>query len=209
MIKKYLKQGNLPLVMISVLLTVLASAPAQARIGDTRESLESRLTSSGGIIYRDDELEQSRRRGMPYTQYLEMLGSSANVRVYFKTADGRRPTTSELESNRALSGWDLHVVYVNGYSVLEMYKRSQSINEYELNQLISVQGDGSGWKKLDQEGMSVSAFGCNLGSNDGAIRAKKFGNDRILFIATEIDKKLSLQKTNDLRENAPISVEGF
>ena len=55
------------------------------------ESIERRLFSSGGIVYRDDTIEESRRKGMPYAQYLEYLPSSSDVRIYFKTSDGRRP----------------------------------------------------------------------------------------------------------------------
>ncbi|HAV12887.1 MAG TPA: hypothetical protein DCX06_05255 [Opitutae bacterium] len=187
----------------------MSPSSSEARIGERREEIERRLTGSGGIIYRNDETEQARRKGMPYMQYMELLGSSADVRIYFKTADGRRPTTSELESKRMNTGWDLHVVYVNGKSVAEVYKRSQAMSEYELNQLIAMQGGGSGWKKLGKGAAEESAFGYEMESGDGSVRAKKLGGDSILFVDAKVDSALAEMNTNDLLEKAPLSVNGF
>lgn len=202
-------QGTLTLFVTNMLLSVFVSPTADARIGERRESIERRLTSTSGIMYRNDKLEETRRKGMPYMKYLELLGSSADVRIYFKTADGRRPTSSELEEKRTNAGWDLHVVFVNGKSVLELYKRSQSMSEYELNQLIALQGGGSGWKKIGKEDAEESAFGYGMESNDGSVRAKKLGGDRILFIDAKIDTSLAEMSTSDLLEKAPVSIDGF
>jgi len=202
-------QRALTLFTASILLSIFTSHSAEARVGESKESIERRLTSSGGIIYRDDKLEAARRRGMPYMQYMDFLGSSADVRIYFKSADGRRPTSSELEEKRVNAGWDLHVVYINGKSVLEVYKRSQSMSGYESNQLIALQGGGSGWKKVGKEEAEASAFGYDMESSDGSVRAKKLGGDRILFVDAKVDAGLAEMRTNDLLEKAPLSVEGF
>ncbi len=148
---------------------------------------------------------------MPYLQYLELFSSSADVYVYYKTADGRRPTSSELDEKRMLPGWDLHVVYVNGKSVIEVYKRSQSMSDFELNQLIALQGGGSGWKKVAKGDMAdePSAFGFEMVSSDGSVRAKKLGSDRILFVDATVDVALAEMNTSDLLEKAPVSVNGF
>lgn len=198
----------LRLLICSVILNSVLIFTAEARIGESQRALEARLTSSGGIIYRDDALEEDRRRGMPYLKYLEYLSSTADVRIYYKTADGRRPTSSELEEKRVNPGWDLHVVYVNGKSVIELYKRSQAMNAFERNQLIAMQG-GSGWKKVGKDGSEKSAFGYEMVSDDGSIRAKKLGSDRILFFDAKVDAGLAEMNTNDLLEKAPISVQGF
>ncbi|MFW2478647.1 MAG: hypothetical protein ACN4GF_00735 [Lentimonas sp.] len=202
-------QGTLTLLTTSILLSVFAVSTADARIGEGRESIERRLTSSGGIIYRDDKLEETRRKGMPYMKYMDFLGNSANVRIYFKSSDGRRATSSELEEKRVNAGWDLHIVYVNGKSVVELYKRRRSMSKYELNKLITLQGGGTGWKKVGKEDAEESAFGYEMESNDGSVRAKQLGGDRILFIDAKIDTGLAEMNANDLLEKAPISVEGF
>ena len=87
-------------IIAGATLHILFPSTADARIDERRESIERRLFASGGIVYRDDEIESSRRRGMPYMRYLQYLPSSANIRIYFKTSDGRRPTSSELEQRR-------------------------------------------------------------------------------------------------------------
>lgn len=87
-----------------VLLTTLAglSVPSsvEARIGERREAIERRLFAAGGIVYRDDVVEVARQRGMPYVKYLDYMPGSAVVRIYFKTDDGRRPTSAELDAKR-------------------------------------------------------------------------------------------------------------
>jgi hypothetical protein len=186
------------------------SSTAEARIGDARESIERRLFASGGIVYRDDAMEATRRRGMPYMQYFELLSGSADVRIYFKTADGRRPTSSELEDRKVLAGWDLHVVYVNGKSAIEVYKRSQGMSEFEFNQLLALHAGGSFWKKL-KKGVEAepSAFGYDMFRDDGVVRGKKLGNDRVMFFDARIDQSLAEMNASDLLEKAPLSVSGF
>lgn len=182
---------------------------ADARVGESKEAIERRLFGSGGIIYRDATVESSRRKGMPYNKYLDFMTSSTDVRIYYKTADGRRPMASELEDKRVQPGWDVHVLYVGGKSVLEVYKRSQSMSEYEMNYLIALQGGGSGWKKIEKEELEPSAFGYEMVSSDGSVRAKKMGGDSLLFVDAKIDIGLAELKTNDLLERAPVSVNGF
>ena len=194
------------LVIVSLL-----SSTLDARIGERRELIERRLFSSGGIVYRDDTIEESRRRGMPYSQYLEYLPSSSDVRIYFKTSDGRRPTSSELSDRRMSAGWDLHVVYVNGKSAIEVYKRSQGMTEQEFNRLMAIHAGGLFWKRLGKEDIDevVSAFGFDMIRDDGLVRARKLGKDSVLFFDTEIDVELAETKTSDLQEKAPVSVDGF
>lgn len=186
-----------------------------ARIGDSRSGLERRITSSGGIVYRDEAIRAARQRGMPYMRYLGYLSSSVDVRIYYKTDDGRRPKQSELEEKSILPGWDLHVVYVGGKSVLEIYKRSSGITDYEFNELLNRLGEGSYWKKVEkrkdseEEDEEPSAFGFDMVRSDGKVRAKKIGADAVMFVATEFDAKLAEVHDSDLLEKAPVSVKGF
>ena len=198
-------------VFAGLLIGSLLPSSLDARIGERRESIERRLFSSGGIVYRDDTIEESRRKGMPYAQYLEYLPSSSDLRIYFKTSDGRRPTSSELSDRRMSAGWDLHVVYVNGKSAIEVYKRSQGMTEHEFNRLMAIHAQGSFWKRLSKEDKAetVSAFGFEMIRDDGLVRARKLGGDSVLFFDTKIDLELAEMKTSDLQEKAPVSVEGF
>lgn len=184
---------------------------AEARVGERRESLERRLFDSGGIIYREDSTQENRQRGMPYLKYMDYLGSSAELRIYFKTADGRSPSSTELDAKNMGAGWDLHVVYVGGKSILEVYKRSQAMSEHELNHLLVQQGQGSFWKVLGKEEKSevVSAFGFDMIRSDERLRSKKMGGDAILFVDSGIDETLAKLNESDLQNKAPVSVNGF
>ncbi len=211
MMKYPIQLGTLAALAVGFVLLSLCPLTVDARIGERRESLERRLFSSGGIVYRDDEIEKSRRKGMPYLRYFEYLPSSSDVRIYFKTIDGHRPTSSEVNEKRIPVGWDLHVVYINGKSAIEVYKRSQGITDYELNHLLALHGAGSFWKRLNEEemGKEVSAFGFEMVRDDGRVRAKKLGGDSIMFVDSEVDIKLAELNTTALEEKAPASVNGF
>ena len=198
-------------VLALVMAGLFACSSADARIGERRQTIESRLFASGGIVYRDDTIEATRRRGMPYMKYMEYLPSGSAVRIYFKTDDGRRPTSSELDSRRISAGWDLHVLYVDGVSVAEVYKRSQGMSGFEFNQLLALHGGGSFWKRASKEelGEMKSAFGMDMIRDDGLVRAKRLGGDTLMIVDTEFDGKLAEMNMNDLLERAPVSVMGF
>ena len=198
-------------MIVTIVLHIFFPSSVYARIDERRESIERRLFASGGIVYRDDEIEASRRRGMPYMRYLQYLPGSADIRIYFKTSDGRRPTSSELEQRRKSAGWDLHVVYVDGKSVIELYQRSQGMTDFETNHLLNLHTDGGYWKRPSKEEKEeiVSAFGFEMVRSDGRVRAKKIGNDKLMFIEADIDKRLAEMNTNELQQSAPISVNGF
>ena len=109
------------------------------------------------------------------------------------------------------AGWDLHVVFVNGKSAIEVYKRSQGMTEQEFNRLMAIHAGGSFWKRLGKEDKDevVSAFGFEMIRDDGLVRARKLGRDSVLFFDTEIDVELAEMKASDLEEKAPVSVDGF
>ncbi len=199
------------LVLLATVAGLSVPSSADARIGERREAIERRLFATGGIVYRDDVIEAARQRGMPYMKYMDYLPGSAEVRIYFKTDDGRRPISSELDAKRVSAGWDLHVLFVNGVSLAEVYKRSQGMSEFEFNQLLAIHADGSFWRRATPEDLEEmeSAFGMNMVRDDGLIRAKKLGGDTLMVVDSEFDAKLAELNENDLLERAPVSVKGF
>ena len=214
---KYSKSSFILVCLCAGVVLAAISSRAEARIGERKDSIERRLFSSGGIVYRDDIVEQARRRGMPYLKYLELLPESSEIRIYYKTANGRRPASKELDAKRILAGWDVHVLYVDGKSVIEVYKRSQAMTDYEYNQLLALQADGSYWKKkekapksADQQksGEDISAFGYEMQTANGTVGARKIGNG-LLFFDRELDQLLAEMSDSDQMEKAPISVQGF
>lgn len=213
-----MKSRNITLFRLGLLLGLSAlsfNTVAQARIGESASALERRLFSSGAIKYRDDAILENRSKGMPYTKFLQYMPGSVNVSIYFKTHDGRKPKSSEMESNRMKAGWDLHVVYVDGKSVLEVYKRSQGMSEFEFNQLMALQSSG-GWQKVEkkqpapgEDGPPPSAFGHTMESRDGSIRGKRLGGDAVLFVTPQVDQGLAVAELRDLQNLAPLSIRGF
>lgn len=202
----------------STLLVIFTSLSAvfcsvDARIGESKNALEARLLGSGGIVMRDDEMEENRQRGMPYVQYLPYLEGSVLLRIYYKTDDGRNPKSSELDLRRQLPGWNLHVVYVQDKSAIEVYKRSQGITEYEMNELLARQGAGGYWKRKEKSAPDSvedpSAFGYDMVRSDNAVRAKRIGGDTLLIIDADVDRGLANLKESDLIQKAPLSANGF
>ncbi|PXA05310.1 hypothetical protein DDZ13_00145 [Coraliomargarita sinensis] len=201
---------------MAVVASLLLPRSVDARIGERRESFERRLFSNGGIIYRDKEERKTRRSSGPYTQYLQYLGNSAEVRVYFKSDDGRQPTQSDLDKGTLGSGWEVHVLFVGGKSVLETYKRVGSMSEYEMNALLAVLGGGAYWEEaeppvedeLEKDEPPPSAFGFDYVRSDGEVRAKKSGGGLMVF-QKQLDEFLAKQHEGNLIQSAPQSVQGF
>lgn len=211
---KYCNPLTLSLAVVSIL-----APSANARIGESRSSFESRLFNNGGIILRDKEERSTRQQTGPYTTYLDYLGASAEVRLYFKSDDGRQPTQTDVDKNTLGTGWEVHVLYVNGKSVLELYKRVGSITEPETNALLALLGGGGYWEKAGKaetlkttEGSEdeppPSAFGFDFVRNDGKVRAKKTGGGLMVF-QKQLDEYLAKQHESRLLQSAPKSVQGF
>lgn len=200
------------LVCLLIIACMSLPHPSEARIGENRSSFERRLFSNGGIIYRDREERSNRRRSGPYSAYLQYLGGSAEVRVYFKSDDGRQPTQTDVEENTLGSGWEVHVLFVSGKSVLELYKRVGSISEYEFNALLGILGGGGYWEEPEEpaegEEAPPSAFGFDYVRSDGEVRAKKSGGGLMVF-QKQLDEFLAKQHENRLIQSAPQSVQGF
>jgi len=224
-----------------LLASLLLPVSADARIGESRESFERRLFSNGGIIYRDKEGRLNRKRSGVYAPYLKYLGNSAEVRVYYKSDDGRKPMQDDLsggsgdsrnrdkksdeERRRALeedpiTGWEVHVLYINGRSVLEQYKRDGSMSDYELNALLAVLGDGKFWEEKPEEEIQEepltggnleppdTLFGYEFVRSDGQARASKAGGGLLVF-QTAFDQSLARLHEGSLINQAPQSVRGF
>ena len=193
---------------------------AIARIGESRMAIERRLTQAGGIVYRDEAIKQSRLRGMPYMRFYDYYPEMAEVRIYFKTDDGRKPKSSQMSESQTATGWDIHVLYIEGKSVLEVYARSRQVmTEYELNHILQMQAGSGYWSRVvpansiaskDSVGTDFpSAFGHEMERSDGQVRAKKIKANAIMLFDLDLDVRIAREQQVDLQEQAPISVNGF
>lgn len=206
---------NFVLLARVVLCAVSFSLPSvvSARVGESRSVIERRVFANGGVIYRDDDIEAARMKGMPYLKALDLIAGSAELRIYFKTADGRKPKSSDLELKRMQDGWDLHVLYVGGESVLEVYRRSTKLTDYEVNHLLGLNAGGSFWNKVDVKELGEDALPSLLGygmeRDDGLMRAKKLDGRTLIIFDTEKDSRLFALSQAEQAESAPLSVSGF
>lgn len=215
MLRKYISIMKFP-ALLSLVATACLLFPnfVDARIGESRASFERRLFSSGGIAYRDKEERATRRESGPYSSYLQYLGESAEVRVYFKSDDGSQPTQTDLSAQSLGSGWEVHVLFVSGKSVMELYKRTGSMTEQEMNALLALLGDGNYWEKAaapierKEEEEVPSAFGFQYVRSDGEVRANKSGGGLMVF-QKQLDEFLAKRHESDLLQSAPKSVQGF
>ena len=191
---------------------ILLGLSANARIGEDRVIIERRIFKSGATYYRAYESIISRKKNTPYAKYEPYFPNGSEVRIYFKALDGKPIKPTDIEPRNDLTGWDFHVLYVNGSSALEFYKKTKGMSEYELFNLLSLQSGKSFWKKKTQqkdENPTVSAFGFDYERDDGKLRAKKIGGNVVMIYSTELDEILAVEKDEELKENAPQSVHGF
>jgi len=226
---------NVATVIFVVISIAAIYSPILARIGDSKSNLESRLLKANGIVLREDSLLENRQTGMPYLEYEEYYPKPYEVRLYFKPADGRRPKPEELVNNKLtqafdrrsparkplsainttqkkLDGWELHVLYVKGSSVLEVYKKTSDITEFEIKHLLVLQAGRSFWQESTPEDLpdgKFSALGFQLVRDDGQLRAKKLGSRAIMIFRTQTDEFFHTAQQKDQTQLAPESIEGF
>jgi hypothetical protein len=195
------------------LVFIICSFSLQARIGEDRLTFEKRLNISGGYQYRSENVLSNRKRGMPYNKFSDFLPAQSEIRIYYKTLDGRKPLSNDIQTNRMLEGWDIHVVFVGGKSVLELYRRSSNMNELEFTALLKLQAGNSFWEKKEQvkEGDPplVSAFSFDYERNDKLMRARKVGSSQLIFFSSQFDVFLAEGYKQSQMDALPQSIKGF
>ena len=201
-----------PYLLLPLLFTFVATFFLEARIGETRLTIEKRLLKSGGYQYRDDKILLNRKRGMPYNKFEEYFPEKADLRIYYKTIDGRKPLSKDVKASGMLEGWNLHILFVQGKSVIELYKRSDRITEFEFIQLLNLQSGNSFWEKKsenDLEPGQFSTFGFDFQRNDQVLRAKKMGTNTVMIFSTSFDHLMKKNIREEQMDDAPSSVDGF
>lgn len=195
------------------LVFIICSFSLQARIGEDRLTFEKRLNFSGGYQYRSENVLSNRKRGMPYNKFSDFLPAQSEIRIYYKTLDGRKPLAKDIQTNKMLEGWDVHVVFVGGKSVLELYRRSSNMNELEFTALLKLQAGNSFWEKKEQvkEGDPplVSAFSFDYERNDKLMRARKIGSSQLIFFSSQFDVFLAEGYKQSQMDALPQSIKGF
>lgn len=219
-----------PAIMLALL-----CVHSDARVGESKGKLESRLLNSYGIILREDDLIENRQTGMPYLEFEEFFPKPYEVKIYFKPADGRRPKPGELVNSKLiqafdrrspprkpikdqdttvkkLDGWELHVLYVKGISVLELYKKTSPITEHETKNLLNLQSGRSFWAESTPDDLPIgrySALEFNLKREDDFLRANKLNSKAIMIFRSDTDEFFYKSQFKESIKTAPQSIEGF
>lgn len=192
------------------LILTFTSMEVQARVGEERSKLEIRLFRSGGLQIKEDKLIEQKQRAVPYLKFEPYFPSSTEIRLYYKTLDGRRPKPSELE-NRVPEGWVLHVIYYKGVSVLEVYQKNGKIDAFEKTHLLDFQRANSFWVEVSKEEsiQTESCFQHDFIRDDQTTKAKILGNSSMIFFSSDFDLALARAQEEEQRKSAPESIRGF
>lgn len=211
----------------------LGAASAQARIGDTPEQMSARmLQPDRGKIFswpRDqDNRERERlRKEHPLTPFEHLLPTGTDdwrEQMFWKSALHRQLSNQD--------GWRVHVYYLKGRSVLELYHRvGAPLNDFEINAILGLVRGGQTWRRIEKKAPgapktpadTVLGYDFELGAEgEGSLRARRQG-DWLIIYHRRLDELLLSRKadwdaTEALRRAekaaedeklAPVSVEGF
>lgn len=214
----------------SFTLAFFACSIAVARIGDTPEQMSSRLvqTNVGKTFYWPKDMaprEKERQlREIPLSGFSHLLPTAAEEwkeQIFWKSALHRQPSDED--------GWRVHVYYLNGRSVVELYRRvGKPLNDFEINGILGRMRGNQTWRRVPKkEGQkqedSILGYDFALGE-EGAdvLRARKQGDWLIVFHKrfddylaarkarwdeTETQRKAELAVEQE--KTAPVSVDGF
>lgn len=216
-----------PLKLFVTLYLFTVCCVAEARIGENKGTLESRLLSreSNAIKIGNKELYAHYMKTFPLNNELSSIEDDIEIVVYYKNAQGQKPIVSKLfNGNRRPidkpRGWLYYVGYMRGKSVIEVFKRSKGISTIESNGILQLNRGNSNWIKGELEKDILEdeskkgvpklrpVFRYNLYRSDEAVRASVRGDVLIIF-DSDLDKHIS--KVNYLNEveEAPNSLSGF
>lgn len=215
----------LPRLHGGLLVALLASlAVAHARVGDSRSTLEKRLSSSGGVVVTDEALANQLLNSSGLAPFLAWEDEPAlRPVVYFKSDEGERVFASRVneelldDRNRLRKqheGWVVFVLYHKNRSVLEQYQQTGGLTEAERNGLLALCQGGSQWKQgeLPEEAYPAEDYRPllprNLHRADHQLLASTKGNALLIY---DLDFEHALHQAKIKREqnSAPESLSGF
>lgn len=199
-----------------------------ARIGDSASGLNQRLTADRfAVELRGEGADRLVQRG-PLRRFLDLtedMEDAFEYRVYLKSANGERLSSTDAKGMRVADGWTYTAMFLRGVVVAETYQRTKvrgdtRINPHEKLGLLIVNQLSHSWDELDDmmtadgeevEGMTDYTY---LRS-DGKVFAK-FERDHALFIRQELDQKLREQRSvknaeidAEHRDALQLSISGF
>ncbi|MDZ4198905.1 MAG: hypothetical protein U1E27_06425 [Kiritimatiellia bacterium] len=180
---------------IALALCALMALPAQARLGENQQAIHRRLRSkNSGDLY-EKEIQETKAKQGPFTRMLPMLETArlqVEIRVWWKNDKDSRLRDTDLSRPRALSGWDYFVVFINGESVLEGFRRNTgNISLYERDALLKLNFRAESYKEHKQPLLENSFFTWQFESEDGTARGVLVGANQLMVFSTAFDQRLA------------------
>lgn len=199
-------QISIPVFLLVGFFLLFFNQKTEARLGDSMRALEARLIQSGpGLEYGREERDRKIDGRIPYQVVLDNFTGEIEVKVYFKPASNQRVRPSQLRDNPRMPGWDLHVIYYRGISVLEAYIRNgQAMSEFEWRGLLVANQGGSHWQQKRPDDPTEHIFSYQFQTADGRKRALRQGNNAIFYMV-EFEELVVAERS----EQAPDSLAGF
>ena len=116
-------------------------AAASARIGDTKQEISDRLFGKTPHAYvynsREDRLREALE--LPYKHKILMFPAGAENFFVFKNPTSGTTAQGDTITQHELYGWELHIVFYRGKSVLEFYRRhTDPMTMEELAELMEI-----------------------------------------------------------------------
>lgn len=209
----------------------LGGAVGQARVGETPDQVSARMLQPGlgrNFSWPKEmaprELERVKREYplTPFAHLLPTAGEEWREQMFWKSA-----VRNQLSGG---DGWRVHVGYLKGRSVIELYKREGArLNEFEVNGILTLNRAGGTWRRVEgkkdakEAADTVIGYEFELGEGEAStLRARRQGDWLIVFHrrfddyllerkarwdATEEQRKAEERLQNE--KTAPVSVDGF
>ena len=144
---------QLPRTLFVLALILAFSLTSFARIGEDKNSIQSRLfTKTGGAyIYPSKEERFREAMELPYKYMFLLMSNDVKQCFFFKRADDTTTTTSDTIQQHELYGWESHLALQNDTSVIEYYRRhGDPMTVEELKTLFDLQKkENATWKKSE------------------------------------------------------------
>lgn len=216
--------------LAALVLAMLASSVAEARIGDTPEQMAARLvqTNVGKVFYwpkdttaREKEKQQKENPLFPFNHLLPAAAEDWKEQIFWKSALHRQPSDED--------GWRVYVYYLKGRSVVELYRRVGSpLNEFEIAGILGRMRGGQAWRRVakkegEKQTDTILGYDYELGAEGAEVlRARKQGDWLVVF-HKRFDDYLAARKSrweeaeaqrkselaSEQEKTAPASVDGF
>lgn len=214
----------------------LGCGVAEARIGDTPEQMAARLlqpnlgkTFSWPKDLRPQEKERQQKEN-PLFNFANLLPTSAEdwrEQIFWKSALHRQLSDDD--------GWRVHVYYLKGRSVVELYRRvGAPLNDFEISAILGRMRGNQTWRRVPKKGNAseskkdastdtILGYDFELGDEGAEVMRARREGDWLIVFHKRFDDYLAARKArweeNETQRKAeqavvqeklaPVSVDGF